>query len=92
MQVNFLDKALTEEQKKMACQVLDVLQLDNLKVMIKDQEMYFIQDRRVVHIPLSLIADENWADIRFLFRSILESDPPVWNHEASYIPHESYRK
>ena len=89
--MNILDKTLTEEQKTMACKVLDVLKLDNLKVIVKNQEMYFIQDRRVVHIPLSLIVNENWTDIRFLFRSILKSQPSIWNHEASYVPYESYK-
>ena len=88
--MNILDDQLTEQQKKMACKILDAFHLDNFKVIIKDQVLHFIQDRRVVHIPLSLISKESWTDIRFLFRSILKSNPSVWNHEDPHIPFESY--
>ena len=88
--MNILDSKLTKQQKEMACRILETFQLDNFKVTLKDQVLHFIQDRRVVHVPLSLILKENWADIRFLFRSILQSNPSVWNHEDLHIPSESY--
>lgn len=88
--MNVLDAQLTEQQQALASQVLEALQLDNMKVVAKDQSLHFIQDRRAIHVPLSLIQQARWPDIRFLFRSILQSGPSVWNHEAPHIPFESY--
>ena len=90
--MNSLDRQMTKQQKEMACKVLDAFQLDKFKVIAKDQNLHFIQDRRVVHIPLPLIVEEKWADIRFLFRSILQPGPSVWNQEDLNIPSESYLK
>ena len=90
--VNTLDSHMTKQQKEMACKILDAFKLDKFKVIAKDQYLHFIQDRRVVHIPLSLISKEKWADIRFLFRSILQSGPSVWNQENPHMPFESYLK
>ena len=90
--MNSLDSQMTKQQKEMACKVLDAFQLDKFKVIVKDQNLHFIQDRRVVRIPLSLISEEKWADIRFLFRSILQSSPSVWNQEDINLPFESYLK
>ena len=90
--MNRLDSQMTEQQKKMACKILDTFQLDKFKVIAKDQHLHFIQDRRVVHIPLSLILNEKWTDIRFLFRSILQPCPSVWNQKDLHIPFESYLK
>ena len=90
--MNSLDSQMTKQQKEMACKVLDAFQLDKFKVIVKDQNLHFIQDRRVVRTPLSLISEEKWADIRFLFRSILQSGPSVWNQEDINLPFESYLK
>ena len=88
--MNILDNKLTDQQKELACKVLKTLRLDHLKVMAEGETLHFIQDRRVVHIPLSLIVKEQWADIRFLCRSILKPEPAVWNHTNLHRPFESY--
>ena len=90
--MNVLDEQLTQEQKDLACKVLNTLNLDGMKVLFKDRHLHFIQDRRAVYISMDLILKDQWADIRFLFRSILQPGPSVWNHEASDRPFESYLK
>ncbi len=79
---NILDQNLTEDQKSLALKVLEELELDGMRVLFKEEVLYFIQDRRVVHVPLHLIESGSWSDIRFLFRAILGSAPPVWNSGA----------
>ena len=90
--MNILDNYMTKQQKEMACKILDALKLDNFKIIAKDQNLHFIQDRRVVHVPFSLITKGKWADIRFLFRSILQPGPSIWNQKDPHIPFESYLK
>ena len=90
--MNVLDHRLTHKQKDLACKVLTALKLDDIKVIAKDKYLHFIQNRQVVHVPVDLILKGSWADIRFLFRSILQSGPSVWNHEVPDMPFESYLK
>ena len=84
--MNILDSKLTKQQKEITCRILDTLQLDNFKVTLKDQVLHFIQDRRVVHVPLSLILKESWAIFDFFLDLFCNLIHLYWNHEDFTYP------
>lgn len=57
------------------------LQSLSLKVSADSQGKFFrfAQDRRVVTLPKTLIAEEKWPDIRHLFRAIFSENAAVHN-------------
>ncbi|MCB0393762.1 MAG: hypothetical protein KDD25_04355 [Bdellovibrionales bacterium] len=76
------DSHLTEEQKNLAQIVVEELGLNNLNILYKEPNLHFVQDRRVVHVPLNLVRSGSWSEIRYLFRAVLGSSPSAWNLSA----------
>lgn len=77
------DRAMTDQQRQTANQVLQELGLQNVpfKILfnVETKSFRYQQDRRVVHVPEALIKEAVWADIRHLFRAILTSPNSLWN-------------
>lgn len=83
---NLIDSKMPAEQQEQAKKILIELKLDNLKVHFdtKAKLLVFDRDRRVVSIPLKLIRENLWSDIRFLFRATLNSQNSLWNRAADF--------
>jgi hypothetical protein len=83
---NWFDPSLSPELRQKAEHIIDELQLGGAYLRVrfnqKLNQLTFTQDRRVVDIPLVLLERGAWADIRFLFRAVLESAPSHWNLSA----------
>jgi hypothetical protein len=81
---NLIDSKMPAVQQEQARSILEELKLDNLKVYFdtKTQLLIFDRDRRVVSVPLNLIEQNRWSDIRFLFRATLNSQNSLWNRAA----------
>ncbi len=77
-----IDSKMPIAQQEQARLVVTELRLDNLEVTLEKSLLVFTQDRRVVSVPVDLIEKKDWADIRFLFRAILESPNSLWNRSA----------
>jgi hypothetical protein len=76
--------SLSEENLKLAKLVLaqfETAKLNDLKVTFNShsQSLQFSQDRRVVPVPIELVKNQRWSDIRHLFRAILSAAPAVNN-------------
>lgn len=81
---NLIDSKMPTVQQEQARKILEELKLDNLKVYFdaKTKLLVFDRDRRVVSVPVTLIEENLWSDIRFLFRAILNSQNSLWNRAA----------
>ncbi len=79
-----VDKKLNDIQVEMAQRVIDSLNLKdyNLEIMVDNNILLFTKGRFVVRVPIDMIKKEAWSDIRFLFKSVLESSPLVFNTES----------
>lgn len=79
-----IDSKMPEAQQEQARKILEELKVDNLAVKFdsKIKALVFERDRRVVSVPLKLIEENLWSDIRFLFRATLNSQNSLWNREA----------
>ncbi len=81
---NWIDPGLSSELKSYAQKILKELELKGLRVRYntETEHILFTQDRRVVEVPIKLIKNNNWLDIRYLFRAVLGSAPGAWNLTA----------
>ena len=79
-----IDKKLSDIQAEMALRVVNSLNLRdyNLEIMVDNDILLFTKGRFVVRVPIDMIKKEAWSDIRFLFKSVLESSPLVFNTGA----------
>lgn len=79
-----IDKKLTKDQVEMVHEVVNNLNLEdyNLEIMVDDNILLFTKGRFVVRVPTDMIKKAAWSDIRFLFKSVLESSPFVFNTGA----------
>ena len=68
---NLIDSKMPVEQQEQARKILIELKVDNLKVHYDSKAMLLVfeRDRRVVSVPVKLIKENLWSDIRFLFRA-----------------------
>ena len=81
---NLIDSKMPEKQQDQAKRILQELKVDDLTVHFdeKTKLLVFERDRRVVSVPIKLIENELWSDIRFLFRSTLNPQNALWNRAA----------
>lgn len=81
---SFIDSKMPSVQQEQAKKIIEELGIDNVKVHFdsKAKLLVFDRDRRVVSVPLKLIEEDLWSDIRFLFRAILNSQNSLWNRAA----------
>ncbi|MES2769241.1 MAG: hypothetical protein V4596_08850 [Bdellovibrionota bacterium] len=81
---NLIDSKMPALQQEQAKKILIELKVDNLKVHFdaKSNLLVFERDRRVVSVPVKLIEENLWSDIRFLFRATLNSQNSLWNRAA----------
>jgi hypothetical protein len=81
---DLIDSKMPSELQVQAKKIIQQFGLENMKVHFdsKTKSLVFDMDRRVVTVPVELIEQEKWADIRFLFRAILESSNSLWNRAA----------
>lgn len=90
---NWIDPSMLSEYQQLAEKVLKEIDIDGLRVRYFDKEnaLYFTQDRRVVEVPIKLIKNNQWSDIRLLFRAILDSAPSLWNLSADKNDWSAYK-
>lgn len=79
---NLIDSKMPAAQQEQAKKILETLNVDNLTVTYKSKSLIFDRDRRVVSVPVALVEEGRWSDIRFLFRAILNSENSLWNRAA----------
>lgn len=81
---DLIDSKMPVEQQDQAKKILNELGVDDLKVRFdaKSKLLIFERDRRVVTVPVTLVEEEKWSDIRFLFRATLNSQNSLWNRAA----------
>ena len=83
---NWFDPKLTAEQKAAAESLVRELGLEKAFLRVRynssQNQLSFTQDRRVVDVPMLLIKNNQWNDIRFLFRAVLNAGPSSWNLSA----------
>jgi hypothetical protein len=81
---NLIDSKMPATQQEQAKKILTQLKVDDLAVHYdeKSKLLVFERDRRVVSVPLKLIENELWSDIRFLFRATLNPQNALWNRTA----------
>jgi hypothetical protein len=81
---NLIDSKMPIEQQEQAKKILTEFKINNLKVHydVNAKLLVFERDRRVVTVPVKLIEENLWADIRFLFRATLNSQNSLWNRAA----------
>lgn len=81
---NLIDSKMPSAQQEQAAKILTELKIDNLKVHYdaNAKHLVFERDRRVVTVPVKLIEENLWSDIRFLFRATLNSQNSLWNRAA----------
>jgi hypothetical protein len=81
---NVIDSKMPVSQQEQAKKILKELKLDELTIHFDEKAklLVFERDRRVVSIPLKLIENDLWSDIRFLFRATLNPQNSLWNREA----------
>lgn len=82
--LTLIDSKMPTEQQEQAKKIIQELNVSGLRVRFdsKIKALIFEKDRRVVTVPLTLIEKESWADIRFLFRAILNAENSLWNRAA----------
>lgn len=81
---NKLDSKMSVLHQDYARRIIQEFSLDNLTVTYieKTDSLSFVQDRRVVSVPIRLLENNAWGDIRFLFRATLEAPNSLWNKSA----------
>jgi hypothetical protein len=81
---NLIDSKMPAAQQEQAKRILVELKVDDLAVHYDEKAklLVFERDRRVVSVPVKLIEDELWSDIRFLFRATLNAQNSLWNRAA----------
>lgn len=81
---SLIDSKMPEVQQEQAKRILLELKVQDVRVYFEEKSklLVFERDRRVVSVPLKLIENDLWSDIRFLFRATLNSQNSLWNRAA----------
>jgi hypothetical protein len=84
LMADLIDSQMPHELQDYAKKILREFDLDNMKVRFdsKQNSLVFELDRRVVNVPIKLLKEDSWTDIRLLFRSVLGSANSLWNYSA----------
>ncbi len=86
MNTNWFDPAMPQNARSQAQEIINELGLSQAYLRVRFDEtakqFTFTMDRRVVDVPVVLFDKKAWADIRFLFRAVLDSAPSQWNTSA----------
>ncbi len=84
--LDVLDSKMPLELQEKAKKIISQFGLENLKVYHdpKSSAIIFEKDRRVVSVPVVLVDENKWSDIRYLFRATLESGNSLWNRNAEH--------
>ena len=75
---------MSSDMQEIAKKIIVELNLNNMSVKFNDltKAFEFVQDRRVVAVPLDLAKGEVGEALRFLFRAVLMSPNSKWNRAA----------
>ncbi len=81
---NYFSGEVTDEVKVRANQIIDYLDLEGFAIQydITKKALVFERDFRILTIPVKLIVDQKWSDIRHLYRAVCLPGPQVENFGA----------